>query len=272
MKNFYCLTIDPICSLDHAWEKLEEAHVEVAYASEEEGMKQLFIFWDSSLPFPSLKFVKAKEPSVLPLIDWENQWALHAGNFKDGFMHLDLQSYEIANCQILLKPGPGFGDLSHPTTRLVLQLMGKYAHGFPVIDVGCGSGILTLAAVAMQAPQAIGIDIDPEALMHSQMNAELNQFDASCKFYLPQDFQLPHMTSPFVIVMNMISSEQKEAWRALTSLHCVQGYCLTSGIPQEEREVYLQEALERNWHLVEEIEEENWLGFAFEINIFNLSE
>ena len=72
---------------------------------------------------------------------WDQQWELFAPQFKEGKAHIDLTDYGV--CKTLqLYPGPGFGDLSHPTTRLVLQLMKPHLQQRLAIDIGCGSGIL----------------------------------------------------------------------------------------------------------------------------------
>ncbi|MDB5214979.1 MAG: Ribosomal protein methyltransferase [Myxococcaceae bacterium] len=76
-----------------------------------------------------------------------------------------------------LEPGRAFGTGLHETTRLVVQAIKKYAseaNGRLVIDVGCGSGILALAAVALGAERAIAIDNDPEAIDVTRENAARN--------------------------------------------------------------------------------------------------
>ena len=73
-----------------------------------------------------------------------------------------------------LKPGGGFGDLSHPTTRLMLRMLAQIVAKQDVIDIGCGSGILSLAAAALGSPKVYGIDIEQEAVEHSRNNAIFN--------------------------------------------------------------------------------------------------
>ena len=112
--------------------------------------------------------------------------------YRDGLLHIDLHdfSHDMQPSfwpeALKLKPGPGFGDLSHPSTRLVLKLMAKRIEGKAVLDVGCGSGILALAALSMGAASVCGIDIDQEALMHAEVNARLNDMQDAIKFVLPE--------------------------------------------------------------------------------------
>src|SRR3990172_3771542 len=80
-------------------------------------------------------------------INWMEQWEQFAPNFHDGYAHIDLSRFG-AETPVRLKPGPGFGDLSHPTTRIMLELVGKRLKKRPLIDIGSGSGILTLSGWA----------------------------------------------------------------------------------------------------------------------------
>ena len=139
------------------------------------------------------------------MIDWDEQWALHAPNFFNGFAHVFLKHYGKDDLSFKLAPGAGFGDLSHPTTQLMLHLMPKRITS-PIIDIGCGSGVLSLAAKLLGAPEVFGIDISEEAVSHAQENRMLNQLDCIFAKTLPRIPQGP------LLLMNMISSEQKVAW------------------------------------------------------------
>ena len=94
--------------------------------------------------------------------------------------HLSEHSIAAASAQdrvtIILDPGLAFGTGSHPTTRLCLQWLEQQdLHGRSVIDYGCGSGILAIAAAKLGAAAVVGIDIDPQALSSTQSNALINQ-------------------------------------------------------------------------------------------------
>lgn len=76
---------------------------------------------------------------------------------------------------LILNPGLTFGTGSHPTTQLCLEGVEKYTKtGDKVLDLGCGSGILSIAAVKLGAEEALGVDIDPKAPDVAYENAELN--------------------------------------------------------------------------------------------------
>lgn len=78
---------------------------------------------------------------------------------------------------IRLDPGLAFGTGTHPTTRMCLRWIARHAadlRGAPVLDYGCGSGILALAALALGAKRAVAVDIDPQALSATRENAARN--------------------------------------------------------------------------------------------------
>jgi ribosomal protein L11 methyltransferase len=80
---------------------------------------------------------------------------------------------------LVLDPGLAFGTGSHPTTRLCLQWLERtLAGGERVLDYGCGSGILAIAALRLGAGEALGVDVDPLALVAARANAARNQVDA----------------------------------------------------------------------------------------------
>ncbi|MCB1149846.1 MAG: 50S ribosomal protein L11 methyltransferase, partial [Chlamydiia bacterium] len=127
-------------------------------------------------------------------IDWTAQWTDHSPGYHDGVSSVTLPTGKT----ISLKPGGGFGDFSHPTTKLMLELMAPYVSGKTCVDVGCGSGILTVAALAMGAKEVWAIDIDPLALAHTRENLLLT--DGKSRVFGPGE-ALPKET-PDVILCN----------------------------------------------------------------------
>lgn len=93
-----------------------------------------------------------------------------------------------------IDPGMAFGTGTHPTTQLCLQEIDQVLEGSSlststqqeqkVIDIGCGSGILAVAALKLGATRALAVDIDPEAVSTAQQNAELNQVSESMQVEL----------------------------------------------------------------------------------------
>jgi ribosomal protein L11 methyltransferase len=90
---------------------------------------------------------------------------------------------------VRLDPGLAFGTGTHPTTALCLEwLDGLDLAGVQVIDYGCGSGVLAIAAIKLGALRVAGIDNDPQALLASRDNAERNHVTDRLDLYLPEDF------------------------------------------------------------------------------------
>jgi len=93
-----------------------------------------------------------------------------------------LQNPEPKRIPIKIDPGMAFGTGTHPTTQLCLELMEnvnlrglKDLGGLNVIDVGCGSGILSIAALKLGANKVLGVDIDIESVKNSRENADVNE-------------------------------------------------------------------------------------------------
>lgn len=94
------------------------------------------------------------------------------------------QAPDARAVNIELDPGLAFGTGSHPTTRLCLRWLAEQLQGGEtVLDYGCGSGILAIAAAKLGAGRSIGVDIDPQAVAAACENAKRNQVKA--EFYLP---------------------------------------------------------------------------------------
>ncbi|MGJ4803541.1 50S ribosomal protein L11 methyltransferase [Luteimonas sp. SDU82] len=109
---------------------------------------------------------------------------------------------------VRLDPGLAFGSGTHPTTSLCLQWLDALAaqgrlDGQTVLDFGCGSGILALAALKLGAARAVGVDNDPQALLASRDNALRNQVDHALAVYEPAD--APQTAYP-VVVANILAS------------------------------------------------------------------
>ena len=115
--------------------------------------------------------------------DWLNNWRKFFKPMKVGqkliinpswYKDTEPEGRVILN----LDPGLAFGTGKHETTRLCLELLEKYLHpGDEVLDVGCGSGILGIAAVLLGAKSAFGVDIDQMAVKTANENAVLNHTD-----------------------------------------------------------------------------------------------
>jgi len=131
-----------------------------------------------------------------------------------------------AAINIALDPGLAFGTGSHPTTRLCLRwLDANLAGGETVLDYGCGSGILAIAALKLGASNAIGVDIDAQAVQASRDNAQANQVRAD--FFLPDDIRLAQYD---VVVANILTNPLRALAPLLAGATRPGGRIVLSGI------------------------------------------
>jgi ribosomal protein L11 methyltransferase len=131
---------------------------------------------------------------------------------------------------IVLDPGLAFGTGSHPTTHLCLAwLTDTIKAEHQVLDYGCGSGILAIAAKKLGAKEVVGVDIDHQAIIASQFNAEQNQ--VSAKFYMATDY--PEAQAD-IVVANILSSALSVLAPALASACKPGGLIALSGILREQ--------------------------------------
>ncbi len=136
----------------------------------------------------AMSALKKDHPEYAPLLltmadvadeDWENNWKQFYKPMEIGSRLLVVPEWEEAadptRVKLVLNPGLTFGTGSHATTRLCLQALDTYIHGGErVLDLGCGSGILSIAALRLGAESAFACDIDEKCVDVAYENAALN--------------------------------------------------------------------------------------------------
>lgn len=117
--------------------------------------------------------------------DWSQAWKQHYRPIAIGsklmIVPAWLESPDPSRIPVRIDPGMAFGTGTHPTTQLCLELTEAFIDSYPgkpedirLIDIGCGSGILSVAALKLGAGRALGVDIDPDSVNASRENAETN--------------------------------------------------------------------------------------------------
>ncbi|UXN34549.1 50S ribosomal protein L11 methyltransferase [Avibacterium paragallinarum] len=165
--------------------------------------------------------------------DWEREWM---GNFhpmqfgKRLWICPSWREVPDENAvNVMLDPGLAFGTGTHPTTALCLEwLDGLDLQDKTVIDFGCGSGILAIAALKLGVKSAVGIDIDPQAILASRNNAEQNGVADRLQLFLAKD--TPADLQADVVVANILAGPLKELSPTISQLVKPQGQLGLSGI------------------------------------------
>lgn len=197
--------------------------------------------------FPGFQF-SLPTVSLLKEEDWANSWKV---NFKPTRIGERLvikpswESYEAAAGDILLEldPGMAFGTGTHATTRLCLELLEKLVYreaafqkNRAVLDVGCGSGVLGIAAALFGAEKVVALDIDPIAIAVTSENAAINAVD---HIVAASETPLAELGDNYAIVLaNILAEELVKMGCLLTDRVAAGGFLILSGILTE-REAFV---------------------------------
>jgi ribosomal protein L11 methyltransferase len=167
---------------------------------------------------------------------WERAWMEHFQPMQFGerlwVYPSGQEQSRTGTVSLILDPGLAFGTGTHATTALCLEWLAEHdITGKTVIDFGCGSGILAVAAVLLGAKEAHAIDIDPQALIATQDNAQKNKVASKIKTYLPEQFK------PFqadIVLANILAKPLIELSDNISNLVCPTGQLVLSGILKEQ--------------------------------------
>ena len=159
------------------------AYLEVNEQLEEtrQKLEEAIFYLGMIRPLPSLAYKQIADQN------WMEAWKQYYKPILIGQRLLILpawmESPDPNRIAIKIDPGMAFGTGTHPTTQLCLELMETHINlsglkdmtGFRVIDVGCGSGILSIAAIKLGATKVLGVDIDEGSVMNSSENADVHE-------------------------------------------------------------------------------------------------
>lgn len=175
--------------------------------------------------------------------DWEREWMDRFEPMQFGKKLWICPSWkpvpDETAVNVMLDPGLAFGTGTHPTTALCLEwLDGADLKGKTVIDYGCGSGILAIAALKLGASKVYAVDIDPQAILATQENAKRNQvFDERLVVDYPKAIK---DLSTEVVVANILAGPLVELSSEIAG-HCKNGGIIAlSGILESQAELTRQ--------------------------------
>jgi ribosomal protein L11 methyltransferase len=197
-------------------------------------LQQLEELWPGALPPLQVETVEDQ--------DWERSWMDNFQPMRFGERLWIVPSWHQAPdpgaVNLLLDPGLAFGTGTHPTTALCLEWLDQAAvKGREVIDFGCGSGILAIAALLLGASHAVGTDIDPQAIEASRDNARRNGIEDD-RFDLYQPEAMPPAQADLLLA-NILAGPLVSLAPQLSRLVRPGGSLVLSGILAEQTEEIL---------------------------------
>jgi ribosomal protein L11 methyltransferase len=221
------------------------------------------------------------EPVIRPLAeeDWANAWKAHYHPLRIGRRFLVIPAWQtaqtptdVADVPLILDPGMAFGTGLHPSTQLCLRAMEDViTPGQRVLDAGCGSGILSIAAARLGAVRVDAFDLDPLAVQATKQNAALNDLPVNVAvfesagpdgspFWAPADEQRPTWD---VILVNILPHVIIELLnRGLHTYLAPTGRMVLAGIIVEQEHRVLAALDERGLGVVTRLEEGDWVGLV----------
>ena len=225
--------------------------------------------------------VKEQHPEYAPMLltmenvsdsDWENNWQQFYKPMEIGERLLVIPEWEKCDPKervtVTLNPGLTFGTGSHATTRLCLRTLDKLVQGGEkVLDLGCGSGILSIAALRLGAKSAFACDIDDKCVDVAYENAALNGIGKDTYTVrwgnVLSDQQLRReMGGGYDIVVANIVADVIIALSSEVQPYLKEGgYFLTSGIIDDRAEEVAAALRSAGWEILETNSNEGWYSF-----------
>lgn len=191
---------------------------------------------------------------------WERSWMEHYHPMKFGdslwVCPTGQEKTEVDTVCMTLDPGLAFGTGTHPTTALCLEwLANQNITDKVVIDYGCGSGILAVAALLLGAKEVHAVDIDPQALTATRANAEKNNITNKITCYLPE--QLPAFEADIVLA-NILAIPLCELSAQISKLVKVNGALVLSGILNEQATSVISAYKQHDINIQIPVSQEDW--------------
>lgn len=234
-------------------------------------IEKAIFYLDKILPVPAPTYRQIRDE------DWMASWKKYYQPVEIGQRLIIIPAWfemkkKNTRIPIRIDPGMAFGTGTHPTTQLSLELLEKYIQpGAEMIDVGCGSGILSIAGILLGASHSIAVDISEAALLSTNENIILNGIQdkietgkASVREIRTGQFSA---TQAPLVVANILLKVLEDLFDlGLGELVCTDGHLLISGILNDQVDEIEKKALANGFTCVDQITQIDWSALAFRKN------
>ncbi|MBZ4672590.1 50S ribosomal protein L11 methyltransferase [Deferribacterales bacterium Es71-Z0220] len=197
-------------------------------------------------------------------LGWQEKWKeyLKPGLLTENVKYIfDEKDKVEGKKSILINPSLAFGTGNHPTTKIAAMLLEELSCGKIILDVGCGSGILSILASISGSVAVYGFDVDKVALSNTSENIALNKCDNIYVWAGGIDSIKQNITFD-VVCANIISSVLLNIKDKLFS-HA-EKYLIVSGILINEKDNFLEKFRNNKFNVLKQMEMDNWFGAVFE--------
>lgn len=216
------------------------------------------------LPMPEFRWIEDQ--------NWMEAWKAHYHPIPIGERLLVAPPWAEAKAVdrvlVQIDPSMAFGTGTHPSTQLCLLLLERYMQpGQDVVDVGCGSGILSIAAIKLGARRALAVDVDQAAIRATRENAELNGVSHSVEVGLGSVREILNGSFGFrkagIVLVNILAPVILRLLdEGLANLVAPNGTLILAGILQEQAAEVLAVAGRYGLTFLDRVQNEDWVGLA----------
>lgn len=202
--------------------------------------------------------------------DWANNWKKYYKPLEIGdslAVVPEWEEYESERKIIKINPVMAFGTGTHESTYMCLELLEKYVReDDEIFDIGCGSGILAIAALKLGAKKALAIDIDEKCIQASYENAKLNGVEDKMEIKKGNLLDIVKGRAD-LIVSNIIAEIIVDEIKNLKNHMDNGGIFITSGIIKERRQMVIDSLKDNGFKIVDEIEKNDWVAIVGKLNV-----
>ncbi len=254
-----------------------EPVVKVYLEDSEEGRRQLQSLKEKIMNLKSLEMEGRfgwdvdfgrlyAESQVVDDEDWKDKWKenFHPSKITETIVvKPSWEGYEPAEGEKIIEidPGMAFGTGTHETTRLCMQLMERYREGARLLDVGCGSGILSIGGALLGFEDVLGVEIDPDAVKVAKENVRSNGFDGAIRVIEGDLTEGVDFTADMVVANLMADLVVRLAEDCKKHLK-EGGIFISSGILTEKEDEVAKAIKDAGFTIIQIAEEGEWCAIA----------